>query len=217
MTPRDSGATAHDRMHSAPCGRRLRAWFRDNAPLLLMLGLLLAARSSFAHHYGVPSGSMEPALVPGDHVVVDMSAYGVRVPFTAIELLHRGVPRRGDIAVFKSPADGTRLIKRVAAVGGDRVTLVDGHLSIDGTPLAVADAAEIERFGARMVRLNLDAGGGPDIRGLIIPAGQVLMLGDHRGDSADGRYFGLVAASTLYGRATGVFYRRDEGLVWKSL
>lgn len=196
---------------------RLRSWCRDNAPLLVMLLLMLVARSSFANHYAVPSGSMEPTLVPGDHVLVDMSAYGLRIPFTEIELVHRSVPQRGDIAVFNSPVDGTRLIKRVAAVGGDRVTLTDGHLSIDGAPLAQVESTDIERFGTRLARLNLDAGGGPDISGLTIPEGQVLMLGDHRGNSADGRYFGLVAARTLYGRATRVFYRHNVGLVWKSL
>ena len=63
--------------------RRVAAWlYREALPLLLMLALLVVARSSFANHYHVPSGSMQPTLEPGDRVVVDMSAYGLRVPFT---------------------------------------------------------------------------------------------------------------------------------------
>jgi len=196
----------------------LHGWLRrEGRQLLVMLVLLALARTSFANHYDVPSGSMEYTLMPGDHVVVDMSAYGLRVPFTDVVLVPRDQPARGDIAVFKSPADGVRLIKRVVAVGGDRVSLHGGHLSINGEPLAEPDAAGVERFGERSARLNLDMGGGPDIDGLIVPAGQVLVVGDHRGNSIDGRYFGFVPASALYARAVGVFWRSGEGPVWKAL
>ena len=196
----------------------LRGWFmREGRQLLVMLVLLAVARTSLANHYAVPSGSMEFTLMPGDHVVVDMSAYGLRVPFTDITVVSRDEPGRGDIAVFKSPRDGVRLIKRVVAVGGDRVALEDGHLSINGQRLAETGAPDVEYFGDRRARLNLDMGGGPDIDGLVIPPGQVLVVGDYRGNSIDGRYFGLVPASALYARAIGVVWRRGEGPVWKSL
>ena len=184
--------------------------------ILVMLVLLTIARTSFANHYTVPSGSMEYTLMPGDHVLVDMSAYGLRVPFTDITLLERGQPQRGDIALLKSPADRTRLIKRVVAVGGDRVSLVDGHLSINGVAMATT-VPDVEWFGARRVQLNLDQGGGPDVLDATIPAGQVLLVGDHRGNSEDGRFFGLVPAKSLYARATRVYWRSGEGFVWKHL
>ncbi|MBJ7576113.1 signal peptidase I [Luteimonas sp. MC1828] len=196
---------------------RLARLFRESAPLLVMLALLLVARSSFANHYVVPSGSMQPTLQPGDRVVVDMSAYGVRVPFTAITLIERDVPRAGDVAVFKSPHDGTRLIKRVVAVAGDRVALLDGRLSINGRALARGADAGIESFGGRQVALDLGDGGGPDIASLRVPPGKLLVLGDHRGASADGRMFGLVSADSVYARARGVYYRRGEGLRWQAL
>ena len=197
---------------------RLRHWLRrELPPLLLMIALLVLARSSFANHYQVPSGSMLPALVPGDRVLVDMSAYGLRVPFTAIELLGRGRPAPGDVVVFKSPVDGTRLIKRVVAVGGQVVALVDGRLSVDGRPLARAGDMSAERIGARLVELDLADGGGPDIAPGRIPEGMVLVLGDHRGASADGRYFGLVPEQAFYGKALGVYWRRGQGPVWKAL
>jgi signal peptidase I len=185
--------------------------------ILLMLVLLTIARTSFANHYTVPSGSMEYTLMPGDRVLVDMSAYGLRVPFTDITLMERDQPQRGDIALLKSPADGTRLIKRVVAVGGDRVSLIDGHLSINGEAMATAMAPDVELFGQRHARLNLDQGGGPDVLDAVIPKGQVLLMGDHRGNSLDGRYFGLLPAKSLYARATRVFWRSSEGLVWKYL
>lgn len=217
MARPDANPTRTD--SSRPPGTaRLRGWLRgEGGRLLLAVALLVVARSSFANHYTVPSGSMEYTLMPGDHVAVDMSAYGLRLPFTGIVLLQRGQPRRGDVAVFDSPRDGTRLVKRVAAVGGDLVELRDGRLSINGRPLAGGAGAARERFGMRTAALNLDAGGGPDIDRFVVPRGRVLMLGDHRGDSADGRYFGLVPASSLYARAVGVFWRRGEGPVWKPL
>lgn len=201
-----------------PATRRFRQWMRtEGRSLLLMLALLTVARTSFANHYQVPSGSMEPTLFPGDRVAVDMSAYGLRVPFTDLQLVKRGVPQRGEVVVFKSPADGTRLIKRVVAVAGDEVELVDGHLAIDGRPLSRPGAPDVETFGQRTAALGLDMGGGPDIARLRIPAGKLLVLGDHRGNSADGRYFGLVDADTIYARALGVYWRSGEGPVWKTL
>lgn len=196
----------------------LRRWLRrELPPLALTIALLVLARSSFANHYQVPSGSMMPTLVPGDRVVVDMSAYGLRVPFTALELLARGRPVPGEVVVFKSPVDGTRLIKRVVAVGGQTVALKDGRLRVDGRPLDDDGGMPIERIGDRRVGLDLADGGGPDIAPATIPQGMVLVLGDHRGASADGRYFGLVPEQAFYGRALGVYWRRGQGPVWKPL
>src|SRR5687768_18598765 len=88
---------------------KIRHWMRSELPqIALMLVLLAAARDSFANHYYVPSGSMEHTLEIGDRVAVDMRAYGVRLPFTDVQLIATGKPERGDIAVFDSPQDGTR-------------------------------------------------------------------------------------------------------------
>jgi len=195
---------------------RLWAWLRREAlPLGVMLLLLGAARDSLANHYEVPSGSMQPTLQPGDRVVVDMRAYGLRLPFIGTPLLATGHPQRGDVAVFNSPADGTRLIKRVVAVAGDRVQLHDGYLSINGRPLQRELAQEA--FGDKPVRLDLGDGGGPDIAGITIPDGKLLVLGDHRGNSFDGRYFGLVDAATVYGKAVAVYWRSGDGFQWQRL
>ena len=194
----------------------LLAWLRREAlPLLVMLLLLGAARDTLTNHYQVPSGSMQPTLQPGDRVAVDMRAYGLRLPFTDVRLLDTGRPQRGDVVVFDSPADGTRLIKRVVAVAGDRVELHDGYLAINGQPLRLAEQLEV--FGGKRVALDLDAGGGPDISGLHIPPGKLLVVGDHRGNSLDGRFFGLVDADAIYGKALAVYWRRGDGPQWREL
>lgn len=190
---------------------------RDGLPALLMIALLLVARSTLADHYHVPTGSMETALMPGDHILVNKSAYGLRIPFTKQVFALQGEPQRGEVVILDSPDSEVRLIKRVVAVGGDHVLLRNGRLMINGRWLSTSLAPTIETFGKRKVALNLDAGGGPDIHQLTVPRGHVLLLGDHRGASRDGRWFGTVPVEELYGRASAVFWRGKEGFTWKSL
>ena len=193
-----------------------RGLVREAGVVALMIVAILGGRSSLADHYVVPSGSMEYTLFPGDRMIVDKRAYGLRLPFTRVELVSGDAVRRGDVVIFDSPTDGTRLVKRVVAVGGDRVSLEDGQLTINGSPAAAPGAPAVEILGGKPVRLRLDHGGGPDLD-IVVPDGQLLALGDHRGNSRDSRYFGLVPESEIYARAIAVYYRRDEGVVWRPL
>ena len=189
---------------------------REAGSLCIVILLVTFARSSLADHYYVPSGSMEPTLVPGDRIIVDKTAYGFRVPLTKIDLFASRTPTRGDIAVFDSPTDGTRLVKRVVAIGGDTVELRNGNLSINGQRLSRNDST-IELFETRSAQLELASGGGPDIDSFEVPEGQVLVLGDHRGNSHDGRYFGSFDERELFGRAVAIYYRKEQGLGWTPL
>lgn len=195
-----------------------KAWVKKEVvPFLVFILLMTAARSSLADHYYVPSGSMEYTLIPGDRVLVDKTAYGFRVPFTKVDLVPGHSPARGEIAVFDSPRDGVLLIKRIVAVGGDLVELRNGHLFINGVALAGADEASQEAFGSRLAELNLEDGGGPALEPIRVPAGHVLAIGDHRGNSLDGRYFGFIDERDLYGRAVAIYYRKSAGFVWRPL
>ncbi|MEO1246335.1 MAG: signal peptidase I [Pseudomonadota bacterium] len=195
---------------------RLRAWLRELLLLGLLLGGILAARSSLADHYIVPSGSMEHTLYPGDRVFVDKRYYGLRIPFTRFEILGGVDVERGDVVIFDSPHDGTRLIKRIVATGGDRVVIRRGRLSINGEPLALPNRPDVERFGDTLAVLRLDSGGGPD-HAAVLPKGSLLAVGDHRGNSRDGRFFGLIEEGDVYARAVAVYYRRGEGVGWRTL
>ena len=114
-----------------------RTWFRKEvAPILLALVLVTAARSSLADHYYVPSGSMENTLFAGDRVVVDKTAYGVPIPYTKVDVIEGAHPKPGEVAVFDSPADGTLLIKRIVAVGGQMVTRAEGNFYHRASPTA---------------------------------------------------------------------------------
>lgn len=186
-------------------------------PMIIVSIIVMAARSSLADHYIIPSGSMEHTLAIGDHVFVDKLAYGARVPFTHIELTPGERPQRGEVIIFNSPEDGKRLIKRIVAEGGDQMTLVGGELHINGRSMRDASGESIERFGDRIAQLNLSEGGGPDVATMVVPDGQLLVVGDARGNSRDGRFFGLISEDIAYGKALGVIYRKGEGFVWKGL
>lgn len=202
-------------MPEADVAARRRPRLQELLPTIALLLLLVATRTSFANHYVVPTGSMEPTLQPGDRVFVDMSAYGLRVPFTETVLVERRRPARGDVVLLPSPATGDRLIKRIVGVAGDRVTLHGGRLHIDGIAATRRDH-RIERIGAHDVPVNLAHGGGPDVD-VVVPPGHVLVVGDNRGNSLDGRMFGFVRESSVYARARGVFWRSGERLTWQPL
>jgi signal peptidase I len=180
-------------------------WLRENRGFLLFMFAMLAARSSFADHYVVPSGSMERTLFPGDRVVVDKRAYGLRVPFTLVKITRGEAPARGDVIIFDAPDDGTRLIKRIVAVGGDHLEVRHGHVFVNGVP---SDAR---------AALELRLGGGPDVAPVRVPAGHVFTMGDFRGNSRDSRFFGFVREDQIYAKAFRVYYRSGEGVSWKPL
>jgi signal peptidase I len=193
---------------------RAQWWISEAISLLIVLAAVTAARSSFADHYYVPSGSMEYSLMPGDRVVVNKMAYGFRIPLTKIDVFGSSTPARGEIAVFDSPQDGkTRLIKRIVAIGGDHVSVVNGQLSINGESLG---DRRVEHFGEREAMLNLRSGGGPNYE-VDVPTGMVLAMGDHRGNSNDGRAFGLIDERELFGRAVAIYWRTGEGFMWTPL
>lgn len=186
---------------------------REFPRTLLIMGVVLAARSSLADQYTVPTGSMEHTIQPGDRIMVDKMAFGLRVPFTDWRLTSGRPPQRGEVVVFDSPEDGLRLVKRLVAVEGDVVEVIHGHLRINGKP--VAEGVDTERFGERVAHLNLRHGGGPDAGPWRIPAGMALVMGDARGNSHDGRMFGPVRLDHIQGRGLAVIWR--DGPVWQPL
>jgi signal peptidase I len=195
---------------------RAQWWISELISLAVVLAAVTAARSSLADHYYVPSGSMQYTLMDHDRVIVNKMAYGFRIPLTKIDIFGSSTPTRGDIAVFDSPQDGkTRLIKRIVAIGGDHVLVRNGQLSINGQSLG---DRRVEHFGDRDALLNLTSGGGPDYE-IEVPPGMVLAMGDHRGNSNDGRAFGLIDERELFGRAVAIYYRRfeGEGFTWQPL
>ncbi|HET8541439.1 MAG TPA: signal peptidase I [Anaeromyxobacter sp.] len=119
-------------------------WREYGETMLLAAALALAVRAFVVEPYRVPSGSMAPTLLAGDHVFVSRLAYAVRIPFTRLRLLELGVPRRGDVVVFQSPRDpAVDLVKRVVGVPGDVVELREQVLHVNGVPQPRTASGEI--------------------------------------------------------------------------
>ncbi len=202
---------------------------REHGPLALFLGLMFVFRSAWADWVTVPSGSMNPTILEGDRVLVDTHAFGMRIPFTQAHLTTGVDPVRGDIVVFDSPADGRSLIKRVAAVPGDRVALADERLIVNGEPASYAPldadltatllettqaegprAFEESLAGRRHAILLLPRRpAAATMAPITVPDGMYFMLGDNRDNSADSRFIGLVARDRIVGRATRVVISFD--------
>jgi signal peptidase I len=116
-----------------------------------MIGVLLLVRSMGLESFAVPSGSMEPTLRIGDSILVSKSAYGLRLPFTKVNLTGPAVPERGDVVVFVVPGSESGdwtdevdllpvfpsedYIKRVVALPGETVAVKSGRVVIDGKRL----------------------------------------------------------------------------------
>ncbi len=194
---------------------RRKKLLREMLTLALLALILLSARSSLADHNVVPSSSMRPTLEIGDHILVNKLAYGLRLPFSHWYLTQAAGPARGDVVVLDSPADGTRLVKRVVAIPGDRVEVRAGHLWLNDREVVVrlAPGGFEEVLDGRAHRLSFEAGGGPDYGPRTLGSDRYLVLGDNRGNSADGRYFGDVPRERILGRVLGVFLRQGT-ITW---
>jgi signal peptidase I len=197
---------------------RRRSFLRDLLPALAACAVVFVARSSFADHYRVPSSSMEPTVQVGDQICVNKAAYGLRLPASQTYVAHAAAPTRGDVVVLASPVDGEVLLKRVVAVPGDLVEVKDGRIALGGrfTPVHVQDGALVEELDGRAHEVGDEFGGGPDFGPTRVPEGRFLVLGDNRGNSKDGRFFGWVERDAILGRAVAVCLR-DGGLTWQSL
>ncbi len=180
--------------------------------------LVFTVRTSLADHYLVPTGSMEPTVVPGDRIFVSKLSYGVRLPLTSSDLAEFSDPVRGDVVVLTSPVDGVTLVKRVVAVPGDTVAVRDGRLLLDGAavPVTPTSSGWIEHLDTGPHPVSFAHGGGPDFGPTFIPAEHYLVMGDNRGNSLDGRRFGLVHRDVIFGEALGVFMS-DGDFEWRDL
>jgi signal peptidase I len=210
-----------------------RWWHQEVRPLLIFALVMFSLRSSLADWNKVPTGSMKPTILEGDRVWVNKLAYDLKVPFTTWHLAEWGNPQRGDVVVFFSPKDGTRLVKRVIGLPGDTVELRDEQLRINGRPVDYAplepeisaQLSEPERASGVFATEKLPGHthavmaikGVPAMRTFgptPVPAGQYFMMGDNRDNSFDSRYFGTVDRDQIVGRVSSVVLSLDQSHYW---
>lgn len=110
----------------------LRLLWREIKPFALIFVIVAPLKSAIVDWNWVPTGSMKPTILEGELILVNKLAYDFKLPFTTKHLSEWENPARGDIAVFFSPKDGIRLVKRVVGLPGDTVQLQNEILYING-------------------------------------------------------------------------------------
>src|SRR5258708_24842907 len=154
-------------------------------PMAIAIVLAFGVRAAL-RMYVIPSSSMAPTLVPGDHIVVTPYRLGKK-------------PNRGDVIVFRSPHSADELmIKRVIGTPGDLVETRAGRVIVCGHALTEPYVAMQATSGT--------------ISPQIIPADSYFVLGDNRADSLDSRSWGVLPREAVLGRARMVLWSSDANV-----
>jgi signal peptidase I len=220
-------------------------WIKNIADIAVIVLIVLAAKAAIAEPFYVPSGSMEPTLLIGDELLATKYPYGysaaslpsfVVLPNTSRVLA--ALPKRGDVVVFRWPGDRSQVwVKRVIGLPGDRISLRNGRVSINGTPVGIRQSgigeAEVEDgsavSAARYIETlpggyehpifkTLARGELDDMPDLTVPADRLFVMGDNRDNSADSRVpvraggVGLLPVEDLVGRVDAVVGSWDLGV-----
>jgi signal peptidase I len=199
---------------------------RTRTALAIRIGLLLALllleqreRKNLIEAYQIPSAGMYPTLEVGDHVFV--------------EKLDRSFGP-GDVVVFHYPLDpGVMYVKRIVALGGDRVELRDGVLIVNGSPTPTTRTTQgcanapaesecaiwEEALGGHRYRIaHTHSQDGVSFGPVVVPSGQMFVLGDNRDNSSDSRIWGGVKEELLVGKLKSVWVSRGpNGIRWSRL
>ena len=197
--------------------KKRKSTFREYAEAIIVaLVLALIIRTFVVQAFKIPSGSMEPTLEIGDHILVNKFIYGVKIPFTSINLFPWESPQRGDVIVFIYPLEPDKdFIKRVIGVGGDTVRIVNKKLYINGVEVSDPHAVYKEDMilpGDMQKRDNF----GP----VTVPRGNLFVLGDNRDRSLDSRFWGFVPLEDVRGKAFIIYWswdRQDTMVRWKRI
>ena len=221
-------------------------FLRDLPTLLGAVAVALAIRTFLVQPFYVPSDSMLPTLLVGDHVFVNKFRFGAGVTGTGVRFPPLGEPQRGEVVVFQFargpngtifPADlrpelpRDAFVKRLIGLPGDRVAVVDGQLVLNGT--VVARESLGKRFTdptGRVYDIYLEKLDGcphyvlddpqwpnDDMPEQTIKPGRYFFMGDNRDNSYDGRRVGTVRQEELAGPARLLYWSWDWNGSWLSL
>jgi signal peptidase I len=194
--------------------------------ILVTIILALFATGFVVQAFEIPSRSMEPNLLIGDHLLVNKFIYGGRGGSLDRFLPYREV-RRGDIIVFKAPHDPNHphFVKRTIGLPGDRLKIVGGQVFINGKPLSepyarhsnpgsdpYADNFPPPADSAALYTANITEAWARTMVDyiyndeLVIPPGKYFAMGDNRDSSLDSRYWGFVDRENIMGRPILIYW-----------
>ena len=205
--------------------------------ILYAVLIAVAVRTFLFEPFSIPSGSMIPTLLVGDYLFVSKYSYGYSrysLPF-GLPLIPGRIlaspPERGDVVVFKLPADNsTDYIKRIVGLPGDQIQVKSGVLNINGEPVkrelvgqyVVRDGFSAPHTFQRYIEtlpngrahaiIEVNDNGPFDTTGVyVVPDGHYFAMGDNRDSSRDSRFgeVGYIPFENLIGRARVIFFSVD--------
>jgi signal peptidase I len=204
------------------------------------LVVILLLRSFTFEAFKIPTGSMKPTLIEGDLVVVDKYSFGLRVPVLGYRLTP-GAPKRGDVVVFRGEVDGEKagIIKRIVGLPGDHIKYQNRMLYVNGTPaiqlnitgdkdrlangeeqIVIRATEDLGRIKHDIFMALHDTDGDYSYQDLVVPKDAYFVLGDHRNNSLDSRYFGVLQDRQLIGKARFIALSVDwphKSVRWKRI
>lgn len=206
---------------------------RSFFPVILVVLLL---RSFLVEPFRIPSGSMIPTLWVGDFILVNKYAYGIRLPVVNKKIIDVGAPQRGDVVVFRFPAEpSTDYIKRIVGLPGDRIEYRNKTIFINGEAVPqtmMGPYTEVSTGIPLPAKLQMEAINGvqhemvihPDYFGRLdggdwrVPEGSYFVMGDNRDNSNDSRAWGFVPERNLVGKAFMIWMNWSSGgVTWNRI
>ena len=195
------------RIRATYSAHKFNKWYLYIAVLALSWGLnsLIGdfIKLSYVQAFKLPSESMQPTLLVGDHVLVDKRA-------SALDL------QRGDLIVFRYPKDPTKdFMKRVVAIGGDKV-------EIRGKVLFVNDKPQNEPYALHSEPNIIPKLGDPrdNFGPIIVPAQSYFVLSDNRDRGMDSRFYGVIDKTLIKGKLLAIYWswdRTNRAVRWKRI
>ncbi|MEW6335528.1 MAG: signal peptidase I [Thermodesulfobacteriota bacterium] len=178
--------------------------------ILLAIVIAFFIRTFVIQAYKIPSGSMKPTLLIGDHILVSKFNYGVKLPFFRSTLIPIGTPKRGDIVVFIYPEDRSKdFIKRLIGLPGDTIEIRNKKVFLNGAPLNDTYGVHVDALilpGSVQSRDNF----GP----VKVPEESIFVIGDNRDESYDSRFWGFVSMKDVLGKAQIIYWSWDSEDSW---
>ncbi len=170
----------------------------------IIIAILIAVviRALVVQAYKIPSRSMVPTLLIGDHLLVNKFIYGIKIPVIRTTLVSVSNPERGDIIVFIYPNDRSKdYIKRVIGVAGDKIEIRNKNIFIN-------DKLYKDNFGIYSDSLVYPAMVQPrdNFGPVVVPKNCLFVMGDNRDESADSRFWGFVNLQDVEGKALLIYW-----------
>jgi signal peptidase I len=174
--------------------------------ILLAIVIAFFIRTFVIQAYKIPSGSMKPTLLIGDHILVSKFNYGIKLPLIRSTLIPIGTPKRGDIIVFIYPEDRSKdFIKRLVGLPGDTIEIRNKNILLNGLSWNDTHGVHVDSLiipGSVQPRDNF----GP----VTVPEGSLFVMGDNRDESYDSRFWGFVPMKDVLGKALVIYWSWNQ-------